>query len=177
MPQGWHSMKLIVITTIAVLAAGPCIAQESGWSRAGAALGSMNQTSQDAYNRGVIQREQQEYMLESARHARLENQRIEVEATWKDRIAHTWQAMGLSQQEAISVASVYQLTGEQNAILLRVRAQGLQQSVNDALSAYKAYHYQLADQLIVASMAFALEQQAAKEAKPSTMPEQQSARH
>ena len=128
----------------------PAVAQ-SGWSQAGTALGSTPQSSQDAYNRGVMQGAEQAYLLESARGAKLEADRLEAENTWKSTLATVWVALGLSKEEATSVASTYQLTNDQEAILVRVQHQELKTTVADAMAAYKSYNYQLANQLLVAS--------------------------
>jgi membrane protease subunit (stomatin/prohibitin family) len=142
-------MKKILLCLGIFSVALPAFAQ-SGWSRAGAALGGAAQSSQDAYDRGVSQAAEQAYLLESARGAKLEADRLEAENYWKQILTTDWKQFGLASDESTTVAAVYQLTNDQQAIIVRAQHQGLKATVMDAITAYKNYNYQLADQLMVA---------------------------
>ena len=155
-------MKLTMIAALLISAAFPSFAQ-SGWSRLGEALGSTQQSRQDAYNRGAMQGLEQAYLIESVRAARRENDHIEAEAALQDALVSDWQKAGLSEQEAIAVAKVYRLTNEQDAIIIRARKEGAKATFEQAAAAYRAFNYQLANELVIAGKIVASSQGEAKQ--------------
>ncbi|MEO8777059.1 MAG: hypothetical protein ABI389_00125, partial [Rhodanobacter sp.] len=72
-------MKKAILCAVLLAPVIPAFAQ-NGWSKAGAALGNLQQSKQAAYNQGVLQGEQQRAMLEAARAARLDSEQLEEQA-------------------------------------------------------------------------------------------------
>lgn len=66
-------------------------------------------------------------------------------------IASEWHGLGLDENEAWAAANVYEWTPAQDAINERIKREGWESGLRQAQAAYKAFNYQLADQLIIAT--------------------------
>lgn len=144
-------MKNVIVATVCVAFSFSVYAQDNGWARVGAALDGLQQSRQDAYRRGVNEAATRAYLIESARGAHLENERLEAQMRWRIFLASMWSRIGLSQEEATAVASVYVLDNQQVAVNVRAAHERIDDLAKETWAAYRNYNYQLANQLLIAA--------------------------
>jgi hypothetical protein len=127
------------------------------------ALGSAIAHGQNARQQQQYQRAQEEAAAAARRdELRHEYEEREQVNALRTALASEWKGFGLADDEAAAVANVYTYQFEQqDAVEKRIMREGWKSGVEQALAAYKAYNYQLANTLLLASrMALHEEQQA-----------------
>jgi len=82
--------------------------------------------------------------------ARTEEENRRTDERFRTTLASHWERVGLSPDEARSVAAAWQWTGQEDAIMDSVRRDGLEATARDIGVAYRAYNYLLANQLLLA---------------------------
>ena len=134
------------------------VLQNNGAARFGAILGGAQQNRDAAFYRGMqegIARRQAEEAARTAqndaRAAEQETKLHALEERWQGVLADDWKTFGLGAPEAESIAKGYKMDESQIAITERVKRDGWKGAIKDAVTAYKAYNYQLANQLLVAA--------------------------
>jgi hypothetical protein len=127
----------------------------NGWSRAGANMFGSPQRANDAFYQGMMQGIAARQAMEAAQRAQVEAADAQItrdiESNWRIALTREWKAYGLNDEEAHAVANNYKFIDSQIAITEHVKSKGWQSGLHDAIAAYKAYNYLLADQLIVAA--------------------------
>ena len=99
--------------------------------------------------------------------ARTEEENRRTDERFRTALASHWERAGLSPDEARSVAAAWRWTGQEDAIMDSVRRNGLEATARDIGTAYRAYSYMLADQLLLAYLIVRSEVSAAKAAQPT----------
>ena len=82
--------------------------------------------------------------------ARTEEENRRTDERFRTTLASHWEGAGLSPDEARSVAAAWQWTGQEDALIDSVRRNGLEATARDIGVAYRADHYLLANQLLLA---------------------------
>jgi hypothetical protein len=82
--------------------------------------------------------------------ARTEEENRRTDEGFRTALASHWERLGLSPDEARSVAAAWQWTGQEEAIMDSIRRNGLEATTRDIGTAYRAHNYLLADQLLLA---------------------------
>jgi hypothetical protein len=98
--------------------------------------------------------------------ARTQEENRRTDERFRTALASQWERTGLSPDEARSVAAAWQWTGQEPAIMDRIRRNGLEATAHDIGTAYRAYNYLLANQLLLAYLIVRGEASAAKAAQP-----------
>jgi hypothetical protein len=99
--------------------------------------------------------------------ARTEEEDRRTDERFRSALASEWELLGLSPDEARSVAAAWQWTGQEEAIMDSIRRNGLDATVRDIGTAYRAYNDLLANQLLLAYLIVRSEASAAKAAQPT----------
>ena len=82
--------------------------------------------------------------------ARTEEENRRTDEGFRTALASHWERLGLSPDEARSVAAAWQWTGQEEAIMDSIRRNGLEATTRDIGTAYRDHNYLLADQLLLA---------------------------
>ncbi|HVS22520.1 MAG TPA: hypothetical protein VMU03_02250 [Gammaproteobacteria bacterium] len=99
--------------------------------------------------------------------ARTEEENRRTDERFRTALASHWERAGLSPDEARSVAAAWQWTGQEDAIMDSVSRNGLEATARDIGTAYRAFNYLLANQLLLAYLVVRSEVSAAKTAQPT----------
>jgi hypothetical protein len=99
--------------------------------------------------------------------ARTEEENRRTDERFRTALASEWESVGLSPDEARSVAAEWQWTGQEETMMDSIRRNGLEATVHDIGTAYRAYNYLLANQLLLAYLIVRNEVSAAKAPQPT----------
>ena len=134
------------------------VPRNDGAARLGEVLGGARQSRDAAFSRGMMEGIARRQAEEAARAAQAdagiaeENAKLHaLEARWQTTLIEDWKMLGLDALEAESIGKSYNMDESQIAITQRVKRDGWDGAIRDAVAAYKAYNYQLANQLLVAA--------------------------
>ena len=154
---------LVVASVLAAFSFQVAAQQRAGFGRRlGDALTGTNR--QDAYLEGLQRRQELELRraemdalqaAEELRRAEESNRRSD--AAIRSKLAEYWTMAGYAPDEARSIASAFQWTETQEAIIANVRTKGIISASEDARAALDRYDYLLANQLLVAMIAVSIE--------------------
>ena len=109
-----------------------------------------------------------ELARETAELARIQEENGRMDERFRTALESQWERAGLSPDEARSVAAAWQWTGQEVAIMDSIRRKGLDATVRDIGTAYRASNDLLADQLLLAYLIVRSEVSAAEKAAQLT---------
>lgn len=162
-----HKKVLAIVACVLLPALG--VAQDkSGWEKLGSALGG-GVDREGAYLDGMRQQAETEALIAETRKLQLEaegkarNQRIQSQL-----VLH-WQQVGLAPDQAEAIASTYEFSSVQTAIIADIRVRGADSAINPIRKALDEYNYVLANQLLIAFVIIAKEERTAEASSRAEM--------
>ncbi|MBX3713262.1 MAG: hypothetical protein KF800_14980 [Lysobacter sp.] len=120
-----------------------------GARRLGEAIFGAEERKRHAYNEGLRQAAERENAISNAMEARARAEIIRMENAARERLKTFWMSTGLTEQEAISVASEFRIEEKQISINIRAQRDGIEKTLVRALRAYENYDYLLANQMLI----------------------------
>jgi hypothetical protein len=140
---------LMFVAALSIPASGFAQNSNDGWSQLGAALSGSRERKRHAYNEGVRQAAERENAISNAMEARARADILRMENSARERLKTLWISTGLTDQEAISVASEFRIEEKQISINIRAQRDGIEKTLVKALRAYENYDYLLANQMFI----------------------------
>jgi hypothetical protein len=140
---------LMFVAALTIPAFGFAQNNNDGWNQLGAALAGSKERERNAYNEGARQAVERENAISNAMQARAQAEIIRMENSARERLKTFWMSTGLTEQEAISVASEFRIEEKQISINIRAQRDGIEKTLVRALRAYENYDYLLANQMLI----------------------------
>ena len=142
---------LTLVIALAIPTSASAQNSNDGWRQLGDALFGSKDKERDAYNRGVKEAIERENIMLDAMEARRNAEIIQIENAARERLKKFWISSGLTEQEAISVASEFRIQNKQISIHARAQRDGIEKTLVRVFRAYEGYDYLLANQLLIAA--------------------------
>lgn len=141
---------LPLVTVVAALAVAPASAmQQDGEAmrRLGESIGrlAVGRSNGDAYNDQMM-RNLERQKLQAEEYSRQWDERARVT------LSAAWEQLGLPKEEARQLASAFVFDSTVAPIMARVKRDGAQGAVTEAVAAYRRYDYKLANTLLLCAL-------------------------
>ncbi|MEX0976914.1 MAG: hypothetical protein WDZ50_07450 [Woeseia sp.] len=126
-------------------------AQQSGWAQLGEMLGG-GVDRESAYLEGFREGLEREEVLQESQARR--------HIVWvRSKLAEMWQTAGFTRADATALATAYESTGSESAVISGIRRKGSNNAIADTGEALDSHNYLLANQLLLAYVIVAAEEQ------------------